>query len=66
LSKKYVIDGEKILDNLERRLLHVVGKKEYKNVIKIIIEEKLNTYKEIKDIIEREIHELSTFMERMP
>ncbi len=66
MSKKYVIDGDKILDNLERRLLHTISKKEYKNVLKIIIEEKLNTYKEIKDILEREIYELSTLLEMIP
>ncbi|UCB46906.1 MAG: hypothetical protein JSV25_05665 [Spirochaetota bacterium] len=66
MPKKYVIDGDKILDNLERRLLHTISKKDYKNVLKMIIEEKLNTYKEIRDILDREIHELSTLLEILP
>ena len=66
MAKKYVIDGDKILDSLERRLLHTISKKDYKNVLKIIIEEKLNTYIEIKEILEKEIHELSTLLEMLP
>ena len=66
LSKECVIDGDKILDNLERRLLHVLSKEEYKQVLKIFIEEKISAYKEYKDFLEREIQELSTLLKMMP
>ena len=66
MSKECVIDGEKILDNLEKRLLHELSKTEYKNVLRIIIEEKLNVYIKHKDFLEREIQELSTLLKMMP
>jgi hypothetical protein len=66
LSKVCIIDGHKILDNLERRLLHVLSKEEYKRVLKIIIEEKISAYKEYKDFLEREIQELSTLLNMKP
>ena len=62
MSKSCVIDGDKILDNLEKRLFHELSKAEYKNVLRIIIEEKLNAYKKCKDFLEREIQELSTLL----
>jgi hypothetical protein len=66
LSKSCVIDGDKILDNLERRLLHVLSKEEYKQVLKIIIEEKISAYKEYKNFSERGIQELSTLLKTKP
>ena len=66
MSKSCVTDGDKILDNLERRLLHVLNKVEYKQVLKIIIEKKISAYKEYKDFLEREIQELSTLLKMMP
>jgi len=66
LSKRCVIDGGKILDNLERRLLHKLSKEEYKHVLGIIIEEKISAYIEYKDYLEREIQELSTLLKMMP
>jgi hypothetical protein len=66
LFKRCVIDGDMILDNLEKRFLHELSKTEYKNVLRIIIEEKLNAYRKYKDFIEREIQELSTLLKMMP
>ena len=66
LSKICVIDSCKILDNLERRLLHELSKEEYKHVLEIIIEEKISAYKEYKDLLEREIQELSTLLNMKP
>jgi hypothetical protein len=66
LIKECVIDGDKILNNLERSLLRELSKTEYENVLRIIIEEKLNAYRKYKDFIEREIQELSTLLKMMP
>jgi Mg2+/Co2+ transporter CorB len=66
LSKTCVIDGTRILDNLERRLLHELSKEEYKHILGIIIEEKINAYKEHRDFLESEIQELSTLLKMMP
>lgn len=66
LSKRCVIDGDKILDNLERRLLHELSKEEYKKALGIIIDEKMSAYIEYKDFLEREIQELSTLLKIMP
>ena len=66
LSKRCVIYDDKILDNLEKRLLNELSKTEYKNVLRIIIDEKLNAYIEYKDFLEREIQGLSTLLNMMP
>jgi len=66
LIKECVIDGDKILNNLERSLLRELCKTEYENVLRIIIEEKLNAYIKYKDFLESEIQRLSTLLNMKP
>ena len=65
MSDECVINGHKILDNLENRLLHELDKAEYKNILRIIIEEKVKAYKNYNIFLEREIQELSTLLNMM-